>query len=131
MDTYLYFAGIDGGGGGADGTGQCYLAKATNLRGVVPVNTTSTAILFDSGIQANDDADSRIDQIVVTHANTTTTTGHRCKIIARAIASATNASPHVDGIVDVIDVDNDIYYDGLRAISVDTGFDMVITLAEA
>ena len=128
MDTYLYFAGIDGGGGSADGTSQAYLAKSKNLRGVVPVNTTSTAILFDSGKQKGSSDESGIDKIVITHANTTTTTGHRCKTIARAMASAANASPHVNGIVDVLDVDNAIYYDGFKTISSDTGFDMVVTL---
>ena len=106
-DTYLYFAGIDGGGGAADGTGQAYLGKAKNLRGVLPISTTTTGI---------------------THANTTTTTGHRCKLIARACAYAANATPHVNGIVDVLDHDNTIFYDGIKEISNDSGFDMVVTL---
>ena len=127
MDTYLYFAGIDGGGGAADGTGQAYLGKAKNLRGVVPISTTTTGIYFDSGKESIGD-DAAVDLITVTHANTTTTTGHRCKVIAKAIAQAANATPHVNGIVDVIDVDNDIYFQGIREITDDSGFDIVVTL---
>ena len=127
MDTYLYFAGIDGGGGAADGTGQAYLGKAKNLRGVLPISTTTTGIYFTSGKESIGD-DAAVDLITVTHANTTKTTGHRCKDIARAIAQAANASPHVNGIVDVIDVDNSIYFNELKTISSDSGFDIVVTL---
>ena len=129
MDTYLYFAGIDGGGGAADGTGQAYLGKAKNLRGVMPISTTTTGIYFNSGKESIGD-DGAVDLITITHANTTTTTGHRCKIIAKAIARACNATPHVNGIVDVMDVDNAIYFDGFLDIyqAGDSGFDMVVTL---
>tara|TARA_R100000781_G_C3987145_1_gene95611 strand:+ start:67 stop:456 length:390 start_codon:yes stop_codon:yes gene_type:complete len=127
MDTYLYFAGIDGGGGAADGTGQAYLGKAKNLRGVLPISTTTTGIYFDSGKESIGD-DAAVDLITVTHANTTTTTGHRCKVIAKALAQAANATPHVNGVVDVIDVDNDIYFQGIREITDDSGFDIVVTL---
>jgi hypothetical protein len=127
MDTYLYFAGVNGGGGAADGTGQAYLGKAKNLRGVMPISTTTTGIYFDSGKESIGD-DGAVDLITITHANTTTTTGHRCKLIARAVARAANATPHVNGIVDVLDHDNLIFYDGIQDISSDTGFDMVVTL---
>jgi len=126
-DTYLYFAGVDGGGGAADGTGQAYLGKAENLRGVVPISTTTTGIYFDSGKTSVGD-DAAMDLITITHANTTTTTGHRVKLIARAIARACNATPHVNGIVDVLDADNDVYFDGIYDIKDDSGFDMVVTL---
>lgn len=127
MDKFLYFAGVDGGGGAADGTGQGYLGKAENFRGVMPISTTTTGIYFDSGKESIGD-DAAVDLITVTHANTTTTTGHRCKAIARAMARACNASPHVNGIVDVCDVDNSIFYDGFEDIKADTGFDIVVTL---
>ena len=127
MDTYLYFAGVDGGGGAADGTGQAYLGKAKNLRGVLPISTTTTGIYFTSGKESIGD-DAAVDLITVTHADTTQTTGHRCKAIARAVAQAANASPHVNGIVDVIDVDNTIYFNELKTISSDSGFDIVVTL---
>jgi len=39
-----------------------------------------------------------------------------------------NAQPHTNGIIDVLDVDNDIYFDGFADIKDDSGFDMVITL---
>mgnify|MGYP003137770982 CR=1 FL=1 len=127
MDTYLYFAGIDGGGGAADGTGQAYLGKAKNLRGVLPISTTTTGIYFTSGKESIGD-DAAVDLITITHANTTTTTGHRCKLIARAVARAANATPHVNGIVDVLDHDNNIFFDGIKEIQNDSGFDMVVTL---
>ena len=127
MDTYLYFAGEDGGGGAADGTGQAYLGKAKNLRGVLPISTTTTGIYFTSGKESIGD-DAAVDLITITHANTTTTTGHRCKLIARAVARAANATPHVNGIVDVLDHDNNIFFDGIKEIQNDSGFDMVVTL---
>ena len=127
MDTYLYFAGVDGGGGAADGTGQAYLGKAKNLRGVLPISVTTTGIYFDSGREGVGD-NAAVDLITITHADTTTSTGHRCKLIARACAYAANATPHVNGIVDVLDHDNTIFYDGIQDISSDSGFDMVVTL---
>ena len=127
MDTYLYFAGIDGGGGAADGTGQAYLGKAKNLRGVLPISTTTTGIYFTSGKESVGD-DAAVDLITITHADTTQTTGHRCKLIARAVARAANATPHVNGIVDVLDHDNNIFFDGIKEIQNDSGFDMVVTL---
>ena len=128
-DTYLYFAGIDGGGGAADGTGQAYLGKAKNLRGVLPISVTTTGVYFDSGKESVGD-DAAVDLITITHADTTQSTGHRCKLIAQACARAANAGPHVNGIVDVMDVDNSIYYDGFQDIyaAADSGFDMVVTL---
>ena len=127
MDTYLYFAGVDGGGGAADGTGQAYLGKAKNLRGVLPISVTTTGIYFNSGKESIGD-DAAVDLITITHADTTQTTGHRCKLIARAVARAANATPHVNGIVDVLDHDNNIFYDGIKDIQNDSGFDMVVTL---
>ena len=125
-DTYLYFAGIDGGGGAADGTGQAYLGKAKNLRGVLPISVTTTGVYFDSGKESVGD-DAAVDLITITHADTTQSTGHRCKLIAQACARAANAGPHVN-IVDVMDVDNEIYYDGFKSLRADSGFDMVVTL---
>ena len=127
MDTYLYFAGEDGGGGAADGTGQAYLGKAKNLRGVLPISVTTTGIYFTSGKESIGD-DAAVDLITITHADTTQTTGHRCKLIARAVARAANATPHVNGIVDVLDHDNNIFFDGIKEIQNDSGFDMVVTL---
>ena len=128
-DTYLYFAGVDGGGGAADGSEQAYLGKAKNLRGVLPISTTTTGIYFTSGKEGVGD-NAAVDLITITHADTTTTSGHRCKLIAKAIARACNATAHVNGIVDVMDVDNGIYYDGFLDIyqAGDSGFDMVVTL---
>jgi len=127
-EKFLYFAGVNDGGGGADGTAQAGCFPVSRFCGVVPVSTTTTAILFRSAKDDVDDGGGAADKIVVTHNNTTTTTGHRCKLIARAVARAMNAQPHVNGMVDVCDVDNEIYYDGFAEIKSDTGFDIVITL---
>ena len=126
-DTYLYFAGINGGGGAADGTGQAYLGKAENLLAVVPILVTTTGIYFKSGKESSNQDDAAVDLITITHANTTTTTGHRCRLIAQAMARAANAGPHTI-TVDVMDVDNEIYYDGFKSLRADSGFDMVVTL---
>lgn len=129
MEKYLYFAGINGGGGGADASQDAGCFPVSRFCGVVPLNTTTTAINFTSAkADVAPHAGGAGDQIVVTHNNTTATTGHRCKIIARAMARAMNAHPNVDGMIDVCDVDNDIYYDGFHDIKDDTGFDIVITL---
>mgnify|MGYP003124128193 CR=1 FL=1 len=127
-EKFLYFAGIDGGAGAADATLDAGLFHSSRFAGVAPITTTTTGIYFQSGMYNTHQAGGAGDVITVTHANTTTTTGHRCKIIAQTMARALNAGPHVNGTVDVLDVDNDIYYDGFADIRNDAGFDIVITL---
>ena len=128
MDKFLYFAGIDGGAGGADASADAGCFPVSRFAGVSPIGTTSTGIYFRSAKDDVDDSGGAGDRIRITHADTTTTTGHRCRLIARAVARAMNAQPHTNGMVDVLDVDNDIYFDGFADIKDDSGFDMVITL---
>ena len=106
MKKLLYFAD----GNGANGLGEAYVAEAENLMSIVPDTTTVTAIYFKT-------AQGTRDKITFTHDNTTTTTGHRCKEIAKALAVAANAGPNVDGMTDIVDLDNNIYYPGLSFIS--------------
>ena len=127
-EKYLYFAGIDGGGGSADASADAGCFPVSRFAGVSPISTTTTGIYFRSAMDNVDDSGGAGDLITVTHANTTTTTGHRCKIIAQAMARACNAHPHINGMVDVIDVDNDVYFDVIADIKDDAGFDIVITL---
>ena len=118
--TQLYFAT----GAGADAQTDSLLVAADNCVLVTPQATTTTAVFFRCigipGVPI-------YDKVVFTHADTTQTTGHRCKIIARVIAEACNASPHVNGIVDVIDVDNSIYLNELKSLISDASFGIAIT----
>ena len=58
------------------------------------------------------------DKIVFTHDDATVpTTGHRVIDIAKALAEASNAGPHVNGMTDVVDLDNNIYYGNLSFIT--------------
>jgi len=111
MKKFLYFAT----GGAADGTGQAYTCEAGSIAGLVPTSTITTDLYITkkSGV---DNTESR-DKIVFTHDNTTNSTGHRVKDIAKAIAECANASAHIDGMTDVIDLDNSIYYGNLSFIT--------------
>ena len=111
MERYLYFAE----GNGADATTDAYTAPASAIAGVVPESTTTTKIFFNKNIGV-DNLESK-DYVELTHDDTTNTTGHRVKDIARAIAEAANAGPHVDGIVDVVDLDNNIFYGNLSFVT--------------
>ena len=123
QERFLYFAD----GGGADDTLQGYTNTASNFRGVTPVDQTTTAIYFNAAHLEDNDVNS-IDRILVTHNDTTTSTGHRCKVIAKAMAEACNASLITNGVIDVMDVDNSIYYPGIGEIQNDTSFGIAIVL---
>ena len=102
----MYFAD----GNGANLSGEAYVAEAGSVAGIYPVTTTTTAVYFRK-------TDETRDKIVFTHDNTTNGVGHRCRDIGRAIAECSNAGPHVNGMVDVVDLDNNIYYDNLSFIT--------------
>jgi|TARA_R100000084_G_C4593976_1_gene119838 hypothetical protein len=106
MKKFLYFAD----GNGANLTGEAVTVLADNIKSIVPVTTTTTAMYFS-------DTDSVIDKIVFTHDDTTTTSGHRVREIAKAIAEAGNATAHINGLTDVVDLDNSIYYGNLSFIT--------------
>ena len=116
MERYLYFAD----GNGADTTRMTYTAPASAIAGVVPESTVTTKIFFNKNVGV-DNLESK-DYIVFTHDDTTNTTGHRCKDIARAVAEAANAGPHVNGVVDVVELDSKVFFGNLSFI---TGFSIV------
>ena len=55
--------------------------------------------------------------------------GHRCKLIAKAMAQAVNAGPHAGGAtIDVIDEKNGIYFGEIATIIGDASFGIAVTL---
>jgi len=120
MERYLYFAD----GNGANATTEAYTAPASAIAGIVPESTTTTVIYINKNVGL-DNVESK-DTITLTHDNTTNTTGHRVKDIAKAVAEAANAGPHVNGVVDMVDLDNLIYYGNLSFVTaVAVAFDVV------
>ncbi len=112
MKKFMYFAT----GGNADGTGQAAAYEAGSLVGVIPVTTTTTAAFFKRNVGESDNVFGR-DKIVFTHDNTTNGVGHRCKDIGKALAEAANAGPHVNGMTDVVDLDNSTFLNNLNFIT--------------
>ena len=106
MKKFMYFAD----GNGANATTEAYAPEAGQLCGVKPVSVTTTVAYFMRSADAK-------DKIVFTHDDTTTTSGHRCREIAKALVEAANASPHVNGMTDVIDLDNSIYLSNLSFVT--------------
>ena len=129
-ENYLYFAGINGGGGAADGTAEAGCWACSRFAGVSPISATTTGIYFRSGKGDVDGGGGTGDAIVVTHNDQTDSqeSGHRCKIIAKAVAEACNAGPNDPGMVTLIDVDTPEYFGDIHSIIGDVGFDIVITL---
>ena len=111
MDKYLYFSE----GGGANATTELYVAKASNITGIVPTGTTTTELFIRKKVGV--DNKEVMDKITFTHDNTTNTTGHRVKDISKAVAQAANAGPHVAGMTDVVDMDNNIFLNNLSFIT--------------
>ena len=130
-ENYLYFAGVDGGGGAADGTGQAACYPCWRLTGVSPITATTTGVYFTSPLSdVIPNAGGTGDLITITHADTTGSggAGHRCRPIAQAVAEACNAKPHNPGMVTVFDHDNEVYFGTMNDVKGDSGFDMVVTL---
>ena len=80
-EKYLYFAGINGGAGGADASADAGCFPVSRFAGVSPVSVTTTDIYFRSAMDNIDDSGGAGDRIRVTHADTTQTTGHRLSLI--------------------------------------------------
>jgi hypothetical protein len=106
MKKFLYFAD----GNGANLTSEAYVCEASQIKGVFPVTTTTTGIIVHK-------SDENVDKIVLTHDNKTTTTGHRCREIAIAIAAAANAGPHANGMTDIVDLDNSSFFGNLSFVT--------------
>tara|TARA_R100000329_G_scaffold96678_1_gene80147 strand:+ start:964 stop:1380 length:417 start_codon:yes stop_codon:yes gene_type:complete len=131
IENYLYFSKgtTAGGGSGANASTECAMYPVSLFTGVAPITTTTTRVYFESPINDVDSGGGAGDYIEITHANTTATTGHRCQIIAKALAQACNAGPHATGaVVDVLDFDNSIFFGGLEDIKNDASFGLTITL---
>ena len=111
MERYLYFAD----GNGANLTTEAATYPASSIAGIAPISTTTTTIWFNVMVGA-DNVELK-DTVRLTHDDTTNTTGHRVKDIAKAIAMAANAGPHTDGVVDVVDLDNSIYLRNLSFVT--------------
>jgi len=125
MENFLYFA--EGGGANATTESACY--PVSKFTGVAPISVTTTRIYFDSPINDVDSGGGAGDYIEVTHADTSASTGHRCQVIAKAMAQACNAGPHSTGaVIDIIDADNSIYFGGIADITADGSFGIAITL---
>ena len=127
MENYLYF----GEGGGANATTEAALYPASRFIGVEPASATTTRIFFESAVGDVDGGGGVGDYVEVTHADTHATAGsyHRCKIIAQAMAEAVNAGPHANaGLISIVDVDNDVYFGGIAAITGDASFGITVNL---
>ena len=102
----MYFAD----GNGANLKKEAYVAEAGSIASIIPDSITTTAVYFNK-------TDETKDKIVFTHDDTAVTTGHRIIDIAKALAEASNAGPHVNGMIDIVDLDNKIYYGNLSFIT--------------
>ena len=130
-EHYLYFAGIDGGGGGANASQDAGLWPASRFVGVEPLTASTTAIVFRSGLGDVDGGGGGGDIITVTHADTHDTAGsyHRAKLIAEMMAEYANPAPHKAGqTFTIVDADEGVYAKGIDSIVSDSGFDIVIAL---
>ena len=105
MKKFMYFAD----GNGANATTEAAAYEAGQLVGVKPKTVTTTVAYFMRSADAK-------DKITFTHDDTTTTSGHRCREIAKALATAANAGPHED-MVDIVDLDNSIFLSNLSFIT--------------
>jgi hypothetical protein len=128
MESYLYFAGVDGAAGGADATNEAGMWPASSFIGVEPGAAGTTKIHFKSTFN-DTDGGTASDSITVTHADTHATANsyHRCKIIAEAMVEAVNCAK-AGKVVSVIDVNEAVYFGGIADIKDDTGFDIVIAI---
>ena len=136
MENMLYFS--EGGGANStmsptivsgNATTEAALYPARNFIGVAPITTTTTRIYFESAKNDVDSGGGAGDYIEVTHNNTTASTGHRCQIIAKAMAEACNAGPHnVGNVINIIDVDNAVYFAGIKDLISDTSFGITVVM---
>ena len=99
MEKYLYFSE----GGGADATTEAAMYPVSKFLGVEPQTATTTRIYFESPINNVDSGGGVGDYIEVTHNDThAVAAGHRCRVIAKALAEACNAGGYFGGIADII-----------------------------
>ena len=124
-ENYLYFSE----GGGANATTEAGCFSCARLRGVYPDGTgagANTTIAFDGTTNAGDSG----EYVTITHTNNRAGTGHDVRKIAEAVAKACNASPHNDGPIVMIDLDQtpNEFYDELIYLRSDSSLALAITL---
>jgi len=112
MKKYLYFSD----GSGADASREAGTLCAQNLASIIPGSVNTTIMYFHRG----DGVEDR-EKIEITHDDTTASTGHRVRQIAQAFAQAANAGPHTSGVIDFIDLDNNVFFGDLSFV---TGVDI-------
>ena len=110
MENYLFFADGDG----VDATGDAGMYAASRFLGASAANATTTNLHFE-GATGVGDGD---ELVVLTHADGTTTTGHKVKDLGKALAKLLTAHPHAGGkVINVVDLTNSIYAEGFSGVT--------------
>ena len=110
MENYLFFADGDG----VDATGDAGMYAASRFLGASAANATTTNLHFE-GATGVGDGD---ELVVLTHADGTTTTGHKVKDLGKALAKLLTAHPHAGGkIINVVDLTNSIFAEGFEGVT--------------
>ena len=108
-DNYLLFTGgnrssfTERGGSGA-----FIILPCSKLAGVEATSDTTTTVAFEGGTNKQDAP----TYVEFTHANTTTTSGHRIKVIAKVIAEGCNEGRHA--MVTIANMHSDKFHQGLN-----------------
>ena len=110
MENYLFFADGDG----VDATGDAGMYAASRFLGAAAANATTTNLHFE-GATGVGDGD---ELVVLTHADGTTTTGHKVKDLGKALAKLLTAHPHAGGkVINVVDLTNSIFAEGFEGVT--------------
>jgi len=113
-ENYLFFADGDG----VDATGDAGMYAASKFLGASAANATTTNLHFE-GATGVGDGD---ELVVLTHADGTTTTGHKVKDLGKALAALLTAHPHSTGkIISVVDLTNSVKaagFDGVTGVAI-------------
>lgn len=110
MENYLFFADGDG----VDATGDAGMYAASRFLGASAANATTTNLHFE-GATGVGDGD---ELVVLTHADGTTTTGHKVKDLGKALAKLLTAHPHAGGkVINVVDLTNSIFAEGFEGVT--------------
>ncbi len=127
-ENYLYFSE----GGGANATTEAGCFSCARLRGVFPgdragVSTGTTTVISFDGTTNTGDAG---EYVTITHTDNSSGSGHDMKKISEAVAKACNASPHNDGPIVMVDLDQtpNEFYDELIYLRSDSNLALAITL---
>tara|TARA_R100000234_G_scaffold113553_1_gene88050 strand:+ start:376 stop:735 length:360 start_codon:yes stop_codon:yes gene_type:complete len=109
-DNYLFFADGDG----VDATGDAGMYAASKFLGASAANATTTDLFFEGATGVGDGA----EKVTLTHADGTTTTGHKVKDLGKALAALLTAHPHSTGkIINVVDLTNSVKAAGFEGVT--------------